>query len=616
MNNRRTIIFLLFAISVATLALAILARHSAFFRRASRESQVLLAHSPAAAERISVVSGDRRLELRKNADDAWTLYSPFPARVNPDSVYRLLDLLEQSPVIDSIPFSELPRRHVSLADFGLTNGTSELVLSGPDWCDRISFGRLAPSGREVYLRVNADPSVLAVRSAVAAALPESIDSIRDRQLLRQDRSFLRFIEIRRPNKPFIRLSRETGTWELLQPAPAPADDRKVESLVSLLYSASVNRFVWPSPDHLGDIDELNSSLKTKLALYGFESDTSIQVSLQDSEQSQPVKFTIGSHADSSDDYILLPGGTEVGTINPSLASALRCTPAYLRDDRLFFLKPSAVSRLEITCNESTLVLTQTQNIWSVRSPISGQADSKAVAAALDQLLRLRSKGELPPYASASEQSMLPPVSRIDLVTAAGTTRFTLTRLEEDSASFRLQFADSASGNRVAIEDLPPDFLTVPGLFKLCDTSILALPARAIRRLTFRRGPDNEWSLSRLTPDSPWLPGADRLQSFRLNAKALAAFLDTLGDLRADWIVNLSVKPEDLPGYGLKDPWLEIAIDLESTDAVRKTLAIGKEFGFGKRYAALRGRETVYVLDEATVKALSAELLSAEPRKGE
>jgi hypothetical protein len=42
--------------------------------------------------------------------------------------------------------------------------------------------------------------------------------------------------------------------------------------------------------------------------------------------------------------------------------------------------------------------------------------------------------------------------------------------------------------------------------------------------------------------------------------------------------------------------------------VRKTLLIGKEAGFGKRYAMVRGLDVLFVLDKETLDVLAARLV--------
>ena len=57
--------------------------------------------------------------------------------------------------------------------------------------------------------------------------------------------------------------------------------------------------------------------------------------------------------------------------------------------------------------------------------------------------------------------------------------------------------------------------------------------------------------------------------------------------------------------------MEITLDVDSAEAIRKTLCIGKEIAFGKHYAMIRGQEIVFVLDAPTIDLLSLPLIEQQ-----
>jgi len=66
--------------------------------------------------------------------------------------------------------------------------------------------------------------------------------------------------------------------------------------------------------------------------------------------------------------------------------------------------------------------------------------------------------------------------------------------------------------------------------------------------------------------------------------------------------------DKIDAYGFRIPWLEISVDVEADDAMRKTILVGKEAGFGKRYAMVRGLDVLFVLGQEELQVLSQRLV--------
>jgi hypothetical protein len=244
MGHRRVILFLLAGIGVCALLLWGAQRRVRFFPEESKVRAVLFDEPLDAVESLAVERGETRLELRRQ-DGRWSLYAPFPSRVDQGAVTKLLDAFENARVDDALSFQDLRRRELSTKEFGLAPASVRVVLRGGQRLDEIRFGALSPLGKEVYARMNQMDQILVLPASLNAALPRTADDLRSRSLLYCDRSLLRTIEIRTPGRPFIKLSRETGTWRLVQPASAPASDDKWRRCYIGCMSG-VSRFVWPT----------------------------------------------------------------------------------------------------------------------------------------------------------------------------------------------------------------------------------------------------------------------------------------------------------------------------------------------------------------------------------
>jgi hypothetical protein len=609
MGNRRVILFLLAGIAACALLLWVVQRRERFFPEESKVKAVLFEEPLDAVDNIAVERGETRMELRRQ-DGVWSLYAPFSSRVDQGAVTRLLDAFESARVSDALGFLDLRRRELSPKEFGLSPASVRVVLKGAQRTDEIRFGALSPLGKEVYARMNQLDQVLVLPASLCAVLPHSADDLRSRKLLHCDRALLRTIEIRTPGRPFIKLSKETGTWRLVQPAPGQASDEKVESLLDRLYDARITRFVWPTVSNVMDVAETDSALKARMELYGLGADAAVQIHMQESGAS-PSKLVFGRPLDDSDSlcYALLQGGDTIGAVSNDVPKAFDVTTADLRDTRLFFEKPDAVRRLQIGLGDQIFVLAQTNAVWQLQAPISDVADQRAVKDSVELLLRLKADRILDGVnaeVSSAGGEVSPPISHVELVSDQTALRFSISSDDYEGRYFRIAFTNAPTVFLVASSNVPPAFVGMIGLMGLRDKTVLSLPAESVRRITVRRANGECSMLQCEQGSSVWRLGEG--VTGKVNGAHLGVWLSRVVMLRADRIEKLGLSLEDLDAYGLRSPWLEISLDVDVSDALRKTLLIGKDAGFGKRYAMVRGLDVLFVLDEETLRVLSSALV--------
>ena len=609
MGNRRVIYFLLSGIAVCSLLLWGVQRRVRFFPAADKAKAVLVEHVLDGVDRLTVERGDARIGLFKR-EGCWEMEAPFPARVDQGAVARLLDAFESARVTDALSFQELRRRELSLKDFGLAVANTHVVLSGAQQRDEFLFGGLSPLGSEVYVRMNGLEQVLAVPSGLYRLLPRTADDLRSRRLAHGNRAQLRSLELRVPGKPFVKLSKETGTWRLVQPVSAPASDAKVEALLDALYGACVTQFVWPTVSNVMDVAESESALRTRMELYGFGADTGMQIQLQETGTVSPAKIVFGRPLDGSADqsYILLQGGDAIGTVSNGVADVFRLQPSELRDTRLFSDLPGRVRRLHIYSGDLLYVLTQTNSLWRLEAPVSDVADQAVVKDTVERLLRLDaesvddSSSGGPPHTDSGESL---PVSYVELFTEQGETRLMIAPDDREGRFLRVTFTNAPTVFRVASSNVPPALVSSAGLLGLRDKTVLALKAESLRRITLRWEGGGAEAVEREAKAAVWrlgegVPG-------RLVPERLSALLALLEALKAERIEKLGLTAGDQDAYGLRVPWLEVSVDVDAADTVRKTVLVGKEAGFGKRYAMVRGLDVLFVLSGELVAGLSAHL---------
>lgn len=609
MGNRRTILFLLAAITACALLLwGLHVRRQTFGMQESVRSRVV-DEALGRVTRLTIDRGEARMSVEL-ADGRWHMTAPFPAQIEQGAVARLLDAFESARVKDAIAFQELRKRELSLRDFGLAPPRVHVTLEGVQHSESFLLGALTPLGNELYLRVEGSDQVLVVPAALLDAIPHTADDLRSRKLVNGVRNAVRAIEVRAPGRPFITLSKEAGTWRLVQPTAAAADDERINSLLDTLYGARLSHFVWPTVSNILDVTVTDSALKTRMGLYGLGPDSGIQINVQENGDTQPEKITLGHTLDGAASlcYVLLPGGEAIGAVSNAVADAFKLSVANLRDPRPFFGSAAGVRRLQIHLGDSLFVLTQTNGLWRFEAPVSDKADQSAVRDTVEQLLRLRAdaifeNGE--GHRNAADERSLP-ISHVELTAEQGAWRFLVAPGDLEGTAFNLVFTNAPTVYHVASSNLPPALVNMAGVFSLRDKNVLNLPRASVRRITTTHEGMPATVVERENSEALWHLGEGT--SGRIVDERLHALLVCVENLRADRIEGVGLEPERLAAFGLREPWLEISIDVDARDAVRKTLRIGREAGFGKRYATVRGLDVLFVLDRSALSILAARIV--------
>jgi len=604
-------LILLSGIVLCALLLWGLQRRVRFFPAENKAKTILLEHVLEDVDLVTVERGDTRIGLRRE-DGRWSMVAPFYAQVDQGAASRLLDVFESARVKDALPFQELRKRELSLKEFGLAPAHTHVVLEGGRLRDEFHFGALTPLGAEIYVRMNQADQVLVVPASVYDAIPRTADDLRSRKLVHGDRAAVRTLEVRIPGRPFIKLAKDSGTWRLVQPTSAPASDEKVDALLDALYEARVSRFIWPTVSNVMDVAETESAFKTRMGLYGLGADTGSQIQLQETGPGAPAKVVFGHFLDEAAGltYVLLQGGDAIGAVSNDVFKAFQVSPSELRDTRLFYELPSNVRRFQVYFGDALFVLTQTNALWRMETPIADVADQGVAQETLEKLLQLNAISMDDDSASeirrvSNEQNL--PISHVEVFSEQASWRFSIAPDDIEGKFLRVTFTNAPTVFRVASSNVPPALVSMIGLLSLRDKTVLALPASSLRRITLKRaGVAAAETVERQKNDTIWHLGEG--MTGKIAPARLDALVMRLGKLKADRIEGLGVALDNGDAYGLHQPWLEVIVDVEADDAVRKTLLIGKEIGFGKRYAMVRGLDVLFVLGKEELLVLAERLV--------
>ena len=89
-------------------------------------------------------------------------------------------------------------------------------------------------------------------------------------------------------------------------------------------------------------------------------------------------------------------------------------------------------------------------------------------------------------------------------------------------------------------------------------------------------------------------------------------VELLSSLKSTAVSKPVFTLDDLDSFGLRNPRLEILIDVDASDAVRRTLHIGNPDGNGNRYAIIGGNEALFLISEKDVRILEEGWLQLPP----
>lgn len=199
-------------------------------------------------EAVEVTTTDERTARLENRKGIWRVVEPvdFPAdEVAADAIASTLSKLTSEGVIDDPqPF----------ATYGLGEDAPRVRFEADGATRTLVLGKKTPVGSNSYVASEGDPRVFMVPTWRLNSLRKSLDELRDRRILRFDRSRVERIAVGWPDNAVV-LEKRDGQWWLTSPIEDRADAETVDDLLSELSFLRADGFVD------GEIDEVNERLR-------------------------------------------------------------------------------------------------------------------------------------------------------------------------------------------------------------------------------------------------------------------------------------------------------------------------------------------------------------------
>jgi hypothetical protein len=113
-------------------------------------------------------------------------------------------------------------------DISVKGGTRQLLL-GDD----------TPTGGNVYAALSTDPRVFTIAGYQKSSLAKSLNDLRDKSLITLSADKVSRVELIKKGED-LEFDRTKDGWQILKPAPSPADSVAVNALVSTLTNARMD----------------------------------------------------------------------------------------------------------------------------------------------------------------------------------------------------------------------------------------------------------------------------------------------------------------------------------------------------------------------------------------
>lgn len=573
MSNRRFILF--FLVGIAFLLGVVFSFEKKARNGVSAAARMSLCSLPVQEiESLDVFRDDgSQVSLAKKPDGAWDLVKPFVAPAESAPVRRLVDAVALTPLDDQRSEAEVAALGAQMSDFGLLSPRVSILLKTRGRQERISFGAYSASGREVYARTDDAGTVFMVNADVLKAFPENADALRRRTVLPFTREEIVGLDFRVPDAPFVKLVRQASGWRLAAPGDLPAETPTVESLLETLLEARIAGFVLPSVEK----PQAGILSKDMLATYGLAAGAGLAVTLR-AESGVSDQIVFGNAAGTNLVYALVRNGAAVVTIDAALAKKCRVGDATFCDTRVFpLVKTSGLKSVSITEGTLVYVLAQSSNgVWRLESPVVAPADPVLSVSVVEKVLRLK-QNDLIGDSSASNVT-----ERLRVTVSTGTE--VLSGVSVPKSYFGTALADLRS------------------------KTMLELDAGIVKRLTLRSADERETIVAREVEKGGWRLEGSTKAGRLVNVAAVNKLLATLARVDATSVETVSATPDDFARCGLVKPTFTLAIDVDSTDAVRRNLLLGGAAPGGGRYATVGGVDAIFVLPRPIVADLTHSVL--------
>lgn len=564
------------------------------FRSPGLESEWPDVESIASVGHLNIDCQSTHIGLLKQ-DGRWIMTAPFSAAVDQSVVKRFLDAVSTTQPYDRMSSTEMKRRGISIESLGLENPSVAVSMEGGGRRFKFSLGTFSQYGDRVYVMEHGTGIVGVYPARLSDATPRSVDAVRSRSIIEHAPESIGVIEVRSPGAPFVHMEKRAGGWVFTEPIKEPADSARVEAALMAVHTNRIERFLWPTGvGNVMDTIDSESAFQARLPGWGLSGDATVSVKVRPGNAERAVSIVFGSELPGNPAYVyaLFPDGESVGAVPAMLKDLFKGDCTQWRDCRLFPESSGDVKTVKIEHPGESLKLARSEDgLWRIVSPSTDFADQAAVEKFVAMTMAMKSQSAEAGKTVHSEAV----ACKVEIGFKDHERRFSIFKSSKPDL-FVMRVDESGECFDVAADMVPDGFKSFSGLLALYDKTMLSLPANDIKRLTrIVQGSEPEVALRSLA--GVWLCGGDDVTA------GVSPLIELLASLKSVSVSKPVFTLDDLDACGLRVPSLEIIIDVDAADAVRRHLHIGNPDGAGRRYAVIGGCEALFLIDEKDVSQL-------------
>jgi hypothetical protein len=248
-------------------------------------------------EEIEVHAAAGEVTRLKKSGDKWQIVAPLAADADSNEISTLASTLESTEVQRVL--DEQPK---SVKDFGLEPARFSVAFrqTGETAMRRLDIGAKNPTGSDLYARVDGQPRLLLLSSSIEDSLNRTTFNLRDKTVLKFDRTGADMLKIDPPGGPSMAFARKGDLWRFTAPVDTRADFSAVDAVVQQVFAAKMKAIISATEPNAADMKKYGldkpqaaatvgvGSTRATLAIGGKMDDTSFYAR----DVSRPTVFTV------------------------------------------------------------------------------------------------------------------------------------------------------------------------------------------------------------------------------------------------------------------------------------------------------------------------------------
>ncbi len=218
------------------------------------------------------------------------------------------------------------------------------------------------------------------------------------------------VQIKLADGQTSRVQKTDGTWKVVAPEAADADQGELSSMTNSLATLDVQSVV----------DENPADAKP----FGLDP-ARIEVEFRAKGDKEPRRIQFGEKTPTGGDiYARIAGQNRVFLVSSFVESTFNKNTFALRDKTVIKIDRDKVDRIEIVADKRSVTLAKSGTEWRIVAPIMARADFAAIEGSLERLSSAQMQAIVPAgEGDVKKQKLDPPVASI--TAAAGSSRATL-----------------------------------------------------------------------------------------------------------------------------------------------------------------------------------------------